>query len=123
MCFAVVNIFAQSNGNNCTDSSKCTMMKMDHSGMNHQGMNQTMVSPDSTKNYQLTAKEADSKLTAWNAVCPVRGEEVDPDANKAEYNGKVYGFCYNGCDKKFIKDPEKYSKNLSEDGKTFVGTN
>jgi YHS domain-containing protein len=57
----------------------------------------------------------------WNKVCPVRGEEVDPDAPTVEYNGKIYGFCCPGCDAKFEKNPEKYSKNLSEDGKKFIG--
>jgi YHS domain-containing protein len=34
-----------------------------------------------------------------------------------EYNEKQYGFCCPGCDTKFVKDPEKYSKHLSKDGK------
>jgi YHS domain-containing protein len=57
----------------------------------------------------------------WNKVCPVRGESVDPEAPTVEYNGKVYGFCCPGCDMKFAKNPEKYAKNLSEDGKKFIG--
>ena len=63
------------------------------------------------------------KEIAWNAVCPVLGEPIDPSANKVEYQGKLYGFCCNGCDTKFKKDPEKYSSNLSEDGKVFTGKN
>ena len=57
----------------------------------------------------------------WNKVCPVKGEEVDADSPTVEYNGKVYAFCCPGCDTKFAKNPEKYIKNLSEDGKKFVG--
>ncbi len=95
----------------CTDHSK-----MDHSSM--MGINDSTNAHDA----DITAKEVDSKLEAWNAVCPVRGEEIDPEANKVEYNGKIYGFCCNGCDNKFMANPDKYSKNLSEDGKTFVGT-
>lgn len=56
----------------------------------------------------------------WNAVCPVMGEEVDPEVGTVKYEGKNYGFCCKGCDKKFKKDPAKYSKNLSEDGKSFL---
>lgn len=57
----------------------------------------------------------------WNAVCPVKGNPIQDDTPTVEYNGKVYGFCCPGCDTKFAKNPEKYSKNLSEDGKKFVG--
>ncbi len=65
----------------------------------------------------------DDSLTVskpWNAVCPVMGEEVDPEVGTVTYEGKAYGFCCKGCDKKFKKDPAKYSKNLSDDGKTFL---
>ncbi len=59
--------------------------------------------------------------TPWNKVCPVKGNQVESDSPTVEYNGKVYGFCCPGCDSKFAKNPEKYAKNLSEDGKKFVG--
>jgi len=55
----------------------------------------------------------------WNKYCPVRGEEVDPETPTVDYKGKKVGFCCPGCDKKFNKDPEKYLKNLSEDGQEF----
>jgi len=58
---------------------------------------------------------------AWNKVCPVKGEEIDPEVSTVEYNGKQYGFCCPGCDSKFLKDPAKFSKNLSEDGTKFIG--
>jgi len=61
------------------------------------------------------------ELKIWNKVCPVMGNKIDPDGPTVEYNGKLYGFCCPGCDAKFEKNPEKYSKNLSEDGKKFVG--
>jgi len=57
----------------------------------------------------------------WNKVCPVKGNAIEDDSPTVEYNGKVYAFCCPGCDTKFAKNPEKYSKNLSEDGKKFVG--
>ncbi len=56
----------------------------------------------------------------WNKYCPVRGEEVDPESPTVMYKGKKIGFCCPGCDKKFKADPEKYMKNLSEDGKLFI---
>ena len=59
---------------------------------------------------------------AWNKVCPVKGEEIDADAPTVEYNGKTIGFCCPGCDSKFQKDPEKYLKNLNEDGSKFIGS-
>jgi YHS domain-containing protein len=57
----------------------------------------------------------------WNKVCPVKGNPIEEDSPIVEYNGKVYGFCCPGCDTKFARNPEKYSKNLSEDGKRFIG--
>jgi YHS domain-containing protein len=57
----------------------------------------------------------------WNKVCPVKGNAIEEDSPTVVYNGKVYAFCCPGCDTKFEKNPEKYSKNLSEDGKKFVG--
>ncbi|HSD64125.1 MAG TPA: YHS domain-containing protein [Ignavibacteriaceae bacterium] len=117
------------------DDSCCTsgkmMQKMDHSKMDHSKMDQSNCDKnkmsietykDSTETTDLKAEEVDSKLAAWNELCPVRGEKIDTEASKVSYNNKVYGFCCNGCDSKFMKDPEKYSKNLSEDGKAFLGT-
>ncbi len=108
------------------DDANCCSAKSKTESMNHSKMNHSAVMEmsDSTnvECSDLTAKEVDSKLDAWNAVCPVRGEKIDPKANKVEYNGKIYGFCCNGCDNKFIANPEKYSKNLSDDGKAFTGT-
>lgn len=57
----------------------------------------------------------------WNKVCPVKGNPIEADSPTVEYNGKVYAFCCPGCDTKFAKDPVKYAKNLSEDGKKFIG--
>ena len=62
-----------------------------------------------------------AELQIWNKVCPVMGNKVDVDGPTVEYNGKLYGFCCPGCDAKFEKNPEKYSKNLSEDGTKFIG--
>lgn len=114
--------------NSCCDG-KTKMMhqeKMDdstmnHSMMDHKGMNEKS-NPITVETADITIKKVNADLVAWNAVCPVRGEEIDPEGTKVEYNGKIYGFCCSGCISKFEKDPEKYSKNISDDGKSFLGT-
>lgn len=63
----------------------------------------------------ITAKEP------WNKFCPVKGNPVEADSPTVDYDGKTYGFCCPGCDTKFAKNPEKYAKNLSKDGKKFIG--
>lgn len=71
-----------------------------------------------------SSKEANKEKTvsneAWNEVCPVLGNKVDSKTPTVEFEGKTYGFCCPGCDKKFSANPEKYYKNLSDDGKTFI---
>lgn len=62
-----------------------------------------------------------SDAKAFNIVCPVSGQEVSDSSPVVEYNGKSYGFCCAGCVEKFNATPGKYSDNLSEDGKQFVG--
>ena len=87
-------------------------------------MSMVHMDADSTHNMHHEMKMDDASTSngkIWNKVCPVRGEEVDPEAPTVEYNGKVYGFCCPGCDAKFEKNPEKYSKNLNEDGTQFIG--
>lgn len=68
-------------------------------------------------------KESKSEKTTynpWNTICPVMGEEVDNTVKTVVYNNKEYGFCCKSCIKKFEKNPEKYSKKLSEDGKSLI---
>jgi len=57
---------------------------------------------------------------AWNTVCPVTGEDIEEGAPTLEYNGKIVAFCCKGCVSKFQKDPEKYLKDISPDGKTYL---
>jgi len=57
----------------------------------------------------------------WNTICPVMGNPVDPKAPVVEYKGKLIGFCCGGCDDTFKKDPEKYLKNLDNEGAKFIG--
>lgn len=72
-------------------------------------------------NTQAEVIQKEESKKPWNAVCPVKGNPIEEDTPTVEYNGKVYGFCCPGCDVKFAKNPEKYAKNLSEDGKKFIG--
>ncbi len=69
---------------------------------------------------EATVKK-ESKVEIWNKVCPIKGDPINPKIPTYTYKGKTYGFCCKGCDTKFKADPEKYIKNLSKDGKTFVG--
>ncbi len=98
----------------------------------HQGMKQSSMDEnahsDMNDNHNSTLdvnskpiRVKDKNMKSFNLVCPVQGEEVDPEAPKVLYKGKIYGFCCKGCDDKFMKDPEKYIKNLSSDGKKFLG--
>ncbi|MFC2135199.1 heavy metal-binding domain-containing protein [Bacteroidota bacterium] len=66
--------------------------------------------------------EAVSDAKAFNKVCPMSGGPVDASVQTVSYNGKNYGFCNSGCVAHFQADPEKWSKNLSEDGKEFVAS-
>ena len=75
-----------------------------------------------TKGEEKTNSDSLSVAAAtFNALCPISGEPVNAEANKVEHQGKVYGFCCNGCDEKFKSNPEKYAANISTDGKSFVG--
>jgi P-type Cu+ transporter len=52
------------------------------------------------------------ETAAAGAIDPVCGMTVDPNAGKprADYQGKTYHFCCNGCRSKFLADPQKYLK-------------
>lgn len=86
-----------------------------------------MEKPEKTEKQEMHIKQevTDDKENVsegpWNKLCPVMGNKVDPEVPPVEYEGKAYGFCCPGCDDKFRNNPEKYSKNLSEDGTKFVG--
>lgn len=55
-----------------------------------------------------------------NAYCPIMGGKVSPDANTVEWNGKVVGFCCDGCDEKFValSDDEKAEKLAEAEAKS-----
>ena len=56
---------------------------------------------------------AEEAVDAGNKVCPVTGEQVDPNVTY-EYQGKIYHFCCSGCIAPFQKDPQKYIKKIKE---------
>jgi YHS domain-containing protein len=68
---------------------------------------------------EKTSAVSEVKAEPWNSVCPVMGNKVDTEVATVEYDGKNYGFCCGGCDAKFSKDPERFSKNLNKDGSKF----
>jgi YHS domain-containing protein len=69
------------------------------------------------------ADNAEKKVEAsgkpFNSVCPVSGEEIDGKLT-ASYEGRTYALCCKRCLAKFTKDPAKYAKNISADGKKFI---
>jgi len=80
-------------------------------------------SKDEKKETQTVEQNSNDETTidstkAFNTICPVSTEEVDPEVTYM-YKGKTYALCCNNCLKKFKKDPEKYISKLSEDGKSM----
>jgi len=76
---------------------------------------------DCVKKYQKTPAQYASALAnsyTYQTKCPVMGEEIDPTAFTTTANGMNIYFCCNGCDKKFLKDPQKYTPNLVAQGFT-----
>lgn len=51
-------------------------------------------------------------------TCPVLGGNVNQQVY-ADYQGKRIYFCCAGCDKEFLKEPEKYMQKLQEQGVTL----
>ena len=109
--FCAFTIAQDQNGTEMKEKQDC--MKESSSCCSKQSMHSDMKIESSTET---------ATVQIWNKVCPVKGEEIDADAPTAEYNGKTIGFCCPGCDSKFQKDPEKYMKNLNEDGSKFIGS-
>lgn len=62
-------------------------------------------------------------VKTWNKYCLVTGKMISKSAETLEYDGKVIGFCCAGSKhhEVFLKDQEKYMKNLSSDGQKFIG--
>lgn len=62
---------------------------------------------DAKQNKDNSTSQTPAALAAM--VCPVTGEEADPEVSYA-YKGTTYYFCCQGCVSKFKKDPAKYIK-------------
>ena len=72
---------------------------------------------------QETAATAEDTVTAVGAqmaaaieqkICPVmEGNPINPNLF-VEYKGKKVYFCCNGCQEKFLADPEKYISKLPQ---------
>lgn len=90
----------------------------DHTNHNHNTKKSDSITVKS-ETPEVKKDESDS-TKIWNTVCPVMGDEVDPEVKTVPYNGKVYGFCCKGCIKKFSNNPEKYAAKLSEDGTKLI---
>lgn len=94
--------------------SDTTKMHSEKDSMKHAG-HKMMMMTDSIR----TAGAREGEI--WNKFCPVRGGEIDATVKTVRYKGKNVGFCCPGCDEKFMQNPEKYIKNLNEDGSKFIG--
>jgi YHS domain-containing protein len=62
----------------------------------------------SAQHAEKATKKAAVETTA-KSLCPVTGEEADPDVSYT-YKGAKYTFCCNNCVAKFKKNPVKYIK-------------
>jgi YHS domain-containing protein len=60
-------------------------------------------------------KVVDKAETPNQTKCPVMGGPIDEEAY-ADYDGKRIHFCCAGCEKSFLEEPEKYMKQMKEQG-------
>ncbi len=65
---------------------------------------------DTKTTTKVTVEKTDA---AKKLVCPVTGEDADPEVSYA-YKGTTYYFCCGGCVKRFKADPAKYIKNSAK---------
>ena len=71
------------------------------------------------KKYQKEPTRYAAALTSsftYQTRCPVMDEEIDPTSFIKLKSGHTIYFCCDGCDKKFLKDPGKYTTNLESQG-------
>jgi YHS domain-containing protein len=61
-------------------------------------------------------KTALANSYTYQTMCPVTGQEIDPQAFTKTAHGHSIYFCCNGCDKKLFSDPAKYFPNLEGQG-------
>jgi hypothetical protein len=66
---------------------------------------------ESTNSGEVGGPQAVSVSMA-NEYCPIMGVKVSEEANTVEWDGKIIGFCCDGCDEQFmtLSDKEKAEK-------------
>lgn len=81
----------------------------DHSGHKHPAAAEKK--PAADKKTEAVYRKVTKEETGKSAVCPVTGEalKITKDTISMSYKGKKYYFCCPGCDKSFMKAPEKYA--------------
>lgn len=62
----------------------------------------------------LHAEEA-KKDQGSQKVCPIQGKAIDKEVS-VDFQGQRIYFCCPGCDTDFLKDPEKYFKEMKKRG-------
>ncbi|MEO0137266.1 MAG: YHS domain-containing protein [candidate division WOR-3 bacterium] len=67
-------------------------------------------------------EKVDASMIGKEVICPVTGEKfkITQHTRFVDYQGKRYYFCCPGCDKQFLKDPEKYINQMHETGNKDV---
>lgn len=61
----------------------------------------------------IEVKTLERKITKpVNSFCPVEGKAVDANLPQLMYKDEIIGFCCEGCDEVFIKNPEFYQNKL-----------
>ena len=63
--------------------------------------------------HRATDKAATDADTQQKLICPVTGEDADPEVTYV-HEGQTYAFCCEGCISRFKKEPAKYIKNSSK---------
>lgn len=107
-------------------SEACDHSKMDQAKNNKADSKMSCSTKESASKSCCSSESAAIKeartetVKPWNAVCPIMGEEIDPEVKTVEYKGKTIGFCCPKCIDKFNKDPEGYLKKISKDGKKVI---
>ena len=57
----------------------------------------------------------DRKITEpKNDFCPVENEKINSMVTQIIYNNVAIGFCCEGCDEAFLKNPEAYKDKLKQ---------
>ena len=71
--------------------------------------------PDHSSKASDQQGKASLQVNGTQKLCPIRGEAIDPEAYIDVQGQRIY-FCCQGCDKKFLKDPDAGFSKLQERG-------